>query len=152
MYELIILSLLMRFPMHGYLIAKIANDTLGPWAKVSNGTLYPLLTRLEQNGLITRAEGEQDSAQAERSARTFVITDEGRKRFHQLMMDTSSNIGDYQKIFHRKVSSLDLLQLRECLHLISHYINYCQACVLHIKTEAEDLVHELADSKGANPA
>ena len=49
MYELIILSLLMRFPLHGYLIAQIANDTIGPWAKISNGTLYPLLTRLEQS-------------------------------------------------------------------------------------------------------
>ena len=30
MYELIILSLLMRFPLHGYLMMKITNDQIGP--------------------------------------------------------------------------------------------------------------------------
>jgi DNA-binding PadR family transcriptional regulator len=94
MYELIILSLLMRFPLHGYLIAQIANDTIGPWAKISNGTLYPLLTRLERQGLITRINEEQSATQTEQQARTFLITDEGRKRFFQVMLDTSSNIGD----------------------------------------------------------
>jgi DNA-binding PadR family transcriptional regulator len=152
MYELIILALLMRIPMHGYLIAKITNDKIGPWAKVSNGTLYPLLTRLEQNGLIMRAEDEADATQTERNTRTFIITEEGRKRFYRLMMDTSSNIGDYQRVFHQKVPSLDLLPYRERLHLLNHYINYCQACILHCRTEAANLVHELADNKGANPA
>jgi DNA-binding PadR family transcriptional regulator len=151
MYELIILSLLMRVPLHGYLIAQIANDIIGPWAKLSNGTLYPLLTRLEQTGLITRASDEQATGQAERPARTFMITDAGRERFYQLMMDTSSNIGDYQRLFHLKVPYLDLLQSRERLHLLSHYINYSQACILHIKTEAENLVHELTGSYGENP-
>ena len=151
MYELIVLSLLMRFPLHGYLIAQIANDTIGPWAKISNGTLYPLLTRLEQQGLITRVSDEQGSVQTEQQARTFLITDEGRKRFYQVMMDTSSNIGDYQRLFHLKVPYLDLLPSRERQHLLNHYINYCQACLLHIKTHAENLEHELVGSKGTYP-
>lgn len=112
MYELIILSLLMRFPLHGYLIAQIANDVIGPWAKISNGTLYPLLTKLEQNNLIIQANGDHDTAQTERSVRTFMITDTGRKRFYQLMVDTTSNIGDYQRMFHLKVPYLDLLRSR----------------------------------------
>ena len=66
MYELIILSLLMRFSLNGYAIAKIANDIIGPWAKVSNGTLYPLLTKLEKAGLIELTNGEQGTARAAR--------------------------------------------------------------------------------------
>ena len=146
MYELIILSLLMRVPLNGYHIAKIANDIIGPWAKISNGTMYPLLTRLEQTGLIALANEEQDREQRERQARIFIITDEGRKRFYQLMMDTSSNIGDYQRIFHLKVPCLNFLQPGECLYLLNHYINYCQACILHVKAESENLVHEIEDS------
>ncbi|MBV9230671.1 MAG: PadR family transcriptional regulator [Chloroflexi bacterium] len=146
MYELIILSLLMRFPAHGYLIAKIANDIIGPWAKISNGTLYPLLTRLVQTGIIALTDDESDAAQTERPARRFMITDGGRKRFYQLMMDTSSNIGDYQRIFHLKAGCLDLLPSRESLHLLNHYINYSQACILHLKTETESLIHELEDT------
>ena len=151
MYELIILSLLMRFPFHGYLIAQIANDMIGPWAKISNGTLYPLLTKLEQNGLITRVSDEQGTGQPEQHGRTFTITEAGRKRFHQVMMDTTSNIGDYQRLFHLKVPYLDLLLSRERLHLLNHYINYCQACLLHIKTHAENLEHELGENAETNP-
>jgi len=151
MYELIILSLLMRFPLHGYLIAQIANDTIGPWAKVSNGTLYPLLTRLEHSGLITRISDEQSASHIEQQARTFTITDAGRKRFYQVMMDTSSNIGDYQRLFHLKVPYLDLLPPRERQYLLNHYSNYCQACILHLKTHAENLMHELVGSKGTFP-
>jgi len=151
LYELIILSLLMRFSLNGYTIAKIANDIIGPWAKVSNGTLYPLLTKLEKARLIELVNGEQDTAQSERQSRTFAITELGRKRFYQLMMETTSNLGDYQKQFHYKIAYLDLLPSRESLHLLNHYINYCQACILHIKAEAENLVHELADNPIANP-
>ena len=52
MYELIILSLLMRFPLHGYLMMKITNDQIGPWARISSGTLSTILSKLEQTGLI----------------------------------------------------------------------------------------------------
>ena len=57
MYELIILSLLMRAPFNGYLIVKVANDQIGPWAKISSGSLYPLLGRMERQGLITTTSG-----------------------------------------------------------------------------------------------
>jgi DNA-binding PadR family transcriptional regulator len=141
----------MRFSLNGYVIAKIANDIIGPWAKVSNGTLYPLLTKLEKAGLIELVNGKQDQAQSERQSRTFAITELGRKRFYQLMMETTSNLGDYQKQFHYKIAYLDLLPSRESLYLLNHYINYCQACILHIKAEAENLVHELADNPTAKP-
>jgi DNA-binding PadR family transcriptional regulator len=52
MYELIILALLMRFPLNRYQLAKIVNEKLGPYAKLSNGTLYPLLAKL---AIATRA-------------------------------------------------------------------------------------------------
>jgi hypothetical protein len=79
-----------------------------------------------------------------------MITDEGHKRFHQLMMDTSSNLGDYQKFFYCKMGYFDLLRPKERLLLMNHYANYCQTTVLHLQTEMESLVHELADHP--NPA
>lgn len=150
MYELIILSLLMRFPLHGYLIAHIANDIIGPWAKISNGTLYPLLAKLEQSNLITLVSDAPNLSQTERSTRSFTITDAGRERFHQLMLDTTSNIGDYQRLFHLKVPYLDLLQPRERLHVLNHYLSYCQACILHNTTHADNLIHELGDDVPTN--
>jgi DNA-binding PadR family transcriptional regulator len=145
MYELIILSLLMRFPTHGYLIVKITNDQIGPWAKISSGTMYTILNKLEQTGLIAVLPQESGNSRGERRLRTFVITEEGRKRFHQLMMDTSSNLGDYQKLFSYKMVYCDLLRPNERLLLINHYINYCQTTILHLQTEMEALGYELAD-------
>lgn len=139
MYELIILSLLMREPIHGYLISKIINDIIGPLAKVSHGWLYPRLAKLEQEGLIvTSQEGEEKKG--ERQLRTYHITEEGRKRFHELMVDTSSNPGEYSKFFWQKVSFLEYLHPAERLHLIDHYINYCQTHILHLKEQAKNLV------------
>src|SRR5262249_36963819 len=150
MYELIILSLLMRWPLHGYMIAKITNDMIGPVAKVSNGTLYPLLTKLEQAGLIAT---HVDTAQqrGERQLRSFQITELGRKRFHQLMMDTTSNPGEYQRFFRYKVVHMGLLSLEERLHMIDPYINYCQAHTLHLHSEAHNLVQENADNHFMSP-
>jgi len=144
-YELIILSLLMRMPMHSYLIMKITNDQMGPWAKISSGTLSTILNKLEQTGLIANLPQESTPVRNSRQMRTFTITEEGRKRFHQLMMDTSSNLGEYQKLFYRKMEYLDLLRPDERLLLINHYINYCQATILHVQTEMESIVYEMAE-------
>jgi DNA-binding PadR family transcriptional regulator len=140
MYELIILSLLMRGPIHGYLISKIINDIIGPVAKVSHGWLYPRLAKLEQDGLIVAALEAKPEQQGERQLRAYEITEAGRKRFHQLMMDTTSNPGEYAKFFWQKVSFFEYIHPAERLHLIDHYINYCQTHILHLKAQAKNLV------------
>ena len=145
MYELIILSLLMRWPMHGYLIMKVTNDQIGPWAKISSGTLSTMLGRLEQAQYITTLPQEGTISRGDRRSRTFTISEEGSKRFRQLMMDTSSNLGDYQKIFYLKMGYFDLMRSDERLLLVNHYSNYCQTIVLHTQTEMESLVYELAN-------
>jgi DNA-binding PadR family transcriptional regulator len=140
MYELIILSLLMREPIHGYLISKIINDIIGPVAKISHGWLYPRLAKLEKEGLIVASLEGDAGKQSERQLRTYKITEDGRKRFYQLMMDTTSNPGEYSKFFWQKVSCLAYLHPAERLYLIDHYINYCQSHILHLKAQAKNLV------------
>ncbi len=142
MYELIILAQLMRYQAHGYLIAKIINDMIGPYAHISNGRLYPLLSKLEKSGLITLHVETEPGQQSDRQLRTYEITDVGRKRFHELMMDTTANPGEYQKFFTQKVAYFSFLKPVERLRLIEHYINYCQAHILHLTAEAEDLTRE----------
>lgn len=139
MYELIILSILMRETAHGYLIASIINDIIGPYAKISNGRLYPLLSKLEELGLIVTVDQTFKTSRGERSVRSYEITDEGRERFHELMMDTTSNPGDYRQIFLQKVAVIRFLKPAERLYLIDHYINYCQAHILHLTAEGDDL-------------
>src|SRR3954466_11511481 len=106
MYELIILSLLMRGATHGYVIAGVINDVIGPFARASNSRIYPLLTQLEQRGLIA-VHGEATS-DGGRTSRAFSITKQGRARFRELMLDRSSSPREYRDVFAFKAAALDL--------------------------------------------
>jgi DNA-binding PadR family transcriptional regulator len=140
MYELMILSILMRGTAHGYLIASIINDIIGPYARLSNGRLYPLLSKLEDLGMIVAVSKTGKNGKGDRNLRGYEITDAGRERFHELMMDTTSNPGEYRQIFLQKVGVIRFLKPVERLYLIDHYINYCQAHILHLIAERDDLV------------
>ena len=83
MYELIILSHLMLQPAHGYMIASIINDMIGPYARISNGRLYPLLAQMEKSGLIKPYSEASAGQQSDRQLRTYEITEAGRKRFYE---------------------------------------------------------------------
>src|SRR6202521_3678299 len=126
MYEFILLAQLMNGPAHGYLIAKIINDIIGPFARISYGRLYPLLAKLEENGLIAADIDTASGKQRDRQLRIFTITDAGRMRFQLMMNDTSLNPGEYQKLFAYKVTAFSHVAPAERLRLIDHYINYCQ--------------------------
>ncbi len=140
MYEFIVLAQLMNGPAHGYLIAKIINDMIGPFARISYGRLYPLLAKLEQSGLIVAEQLSASGQLHDRQQRIFSITDAGRLRFQFLMNDTGLNPGEYQKLFAYKVTSFDHITPAERLRLIDYYINYCQTNIFHMRTESEDLL------------
>jgi len=150
-YELIILGTLMVGPFHGYLIAKIMQNVLGPYGKISAGRLYPLLTKLEEGGLIVvePVSEQQERQQHRRShipSRRYRITGDGRKRLHDLMMDTTSYLGEYQKVFLQKVAYFSVLQPEERLQLIEHYIGYCQSLVSYGTARAEELAQSGMES------
>ena len=141
MYELIVLSLLMTQPLHGYLIGKIMNNIVGPFAKISNGRLYPLLVKLEESGLIEVVADLSEEPENGRPTRNFRITDRGRERFHALMLDTSSNPGDYQRLFLNKVDAWHFLTLEERLQIIDHYITFCQGHLQHITAVSDNWLY-----------
>src|SRR6266568_5344700 len=140
MYELLVLSLLMHWPLYAYLIADIANHILGPWERISRGTLSSLLTRLEQDGLIAPADPAQVPFSTNRPSRVFALTPAGRERFYQLMMDTTSNQGTYQRLFRIKALNLEYVSLQDQLSLVDHYLSYCQMGLRYQQAEAQDFV------------
>src|SRR5262249_16586064 len=74
-----------------------------------------------------------------RRARVFAITAAGRERFSQLMMDTTSNPGNYQRIFRLKALHLEFLQPKDQLFLVDHYLYYCQTAAHYLRGEAKDM-------------
>lgn len=153
MYELVILGLLMRWPMHGYLMAGVIGDIIGPFAKMSHGRLYPLLTRLEVAGCIARApapSGRPGGAADARRAQTYTITTAGRARFRQLMADTGLSQGDYGRIFWIKVAFFDLTAPDERRRLVDHYAAYCEVHLRHLAAEIDDVEGRLAGEGAMN--
>jgi Transcriptional regulator PadR-like family len=113
---------------------------IGPETKVSHGSLYPKLKALEQEGFILTLEANDEVFQHDRHARTYSISEEGRRRFHQLMMDMTAHPGEYSKFFWLKVCFFDFLHPVERLELVDHYIHYCQVHTHHLKAEAKNVV------------
>ena len=64
-------------PLHGYGIARRVEQISGDLLAVNQGTLYPLLLKLEQEGAIESDWGTSDN---NRKARFYRITRSGRKQ------------------------------------------------------------------------
>jgi PadR family transcriptional regulator, regulatory protein PadR len=78
--DVLILKTIALEPMHGWAIAQrirqISNDVL----QVQQGSLYPALHRLEQQGLINAEWGESDN---NRRAKYYSLSKAGRQRLKQ---------------------------------------------------------------------
>ena len=74
--ELLVLSLLEAHPRHGYEIGKLIEQKSEKRIQFGIGSLYPILCRLEQRGLIV---GRWVEKAGERRRRYYRLTAEGRK-------------------------------------------------------------------------
>jgi PadR family transcriptional regulator len=64
-------------PMHGYGIARRIEQISGDLLAVNQGTLYPVLLKLEQEGSISSQWGASEN---NRKARFYRLTRQGRKQ------------------------------------------------------------------------
>jgi PadR family transcriptional regulator, regulatory protein PadR len=67
-------------PQHAYAIATRLEQVSGELLKVNQGTLYPALVRLEQNGWIKGTWGKTESS---REAKYYAVTKAGLKGLEQ---------------------------------------------------------------------
>ncbi|MBM9468930.1 PadR family transcriptional regulator [Nakamurella sp. YIM 132084] len=97
MYELAVLAALAESPAHGYQLRIRLRDDLGLVRSISFGSLYPLLHRLQQAGLVASASGPAEPDPAADSARltradrrsrvTYRITGDGEAQLAGLLAD-----------------------------------------------------------------
>ena len=83
MIELAILGLLKERPMHGYQLNRELSEQLGGLWRVSYGSLYPSLRRLERQGAITSEPGT-----GARRKTVYAITPDGERLFLELLEET----------------------------------------------------------------
>lgn len=88
MLELAILGLLKERSMHGYQLSKRLTDTLGGFWRVSYGSLYPSLKRLERQGAVEQVFDEQEVG---RRKNVYRITEKGETLFRELLEEAGSD-------------------------------------------------------------
>ena len=67
-------------PLHGFGIARRIEQISGDLLAVNQGTLYPVLLKLEQEGAIASEWGASEN---NRKARFYSLTARGRKQLHE---------------------------------------------------------------------
>ncbi len=82
--ELLILQELARGPLHGYQIALEVEERSGGYFPFSHGTLYPILHRLEKDGLIA---GRWSDPAEGRPRKEYALTEAGRTHRGELVDD-----------------------------------------------------------------
>jgi transcriptional regulator len=78
--DLLILKVLAREPAHGWGISKQIQLLSGDVLSVGQGSLYPALYRLEQQGWIT---AEWKDSELGRPAKFYALTRQGRKQLER---------------------------------------------------------------------
>src|SRR5688500_6481991 len=87
MLELAILGLLKERPMHGYQLTRELTQALGGFWRVSYGSLYPTLRRLERDEAIVSQPSDQPVA-GRRRKYVYRITEDGEASFLALLQET----------------------------------------------------------------
>lgn len=80
--EILILSRLADTPMHGYQVALQIEEGSGGYFLFNHGTLYPILHRLEKEGLIA---GSWSDPEKGRPRKQYAVTEAGRTYLDELI-------------------------------------------------------------------
>src|SRR4030088_1759016 len=90
-------------PLHGYAIARRIEQISGDLLAVNQGTLYPVLLKLEQEGAIASEWGTSDN---NRRARFYRLTKEGRKQLQIETQDWEQTAAIISRFFDVKAEDL----------------------------------------------
>jgi DNA-binding PadR family transcriptional regulator len=137
-YELFVLGELLVQPLHGYVLHEIVNLILGPFHRLSWGTLYPLIRRLEDEGLITSQTQEPRVGVLQRergSARkVYTLTEQGHERFLSLMLDPGDYTPDYPDLFAMKFTKFGYLTPAQRRAVLDQYCTFLLTLRDHYRT------------------
>ena len=78
--DLLLLKILAREPMHGWAISQRLNQVSADVLRVSDGSLYPALHKLEQEGWIA---AEWKTSELGRRAKFYSLTRRGRRQLEK---------------------------------------------------------------------
>jgi len=128
--ELAILGLLKERAMHGYQLSKRLADTLGAFWKVSYGSLYPALKRLEREGAVESAFPREDVG---RRKNVYRITEKGEEMFSELLQEAGEESWEDNR-FRVRLAFFQYLKPDTRLRLLEKRRAYLETRLSQIKT------------------
>ena len=90
-------------PQHGWGIARRIEQISGDLLTLNQGTLYPVLLKLEQEGSIVSEYGASEN---NRRARFYRLTRDGRKQLQAELRDWEQTAGIIGRFFELKAEDL----------------------------------------------
>src|ERR1700684_232002 len=90
-------------PLHGYAIARRIEQISGDLLRVNQGTLYPVLLKLEQEGAVASEWGASEN---NRRARFYRLTRDGRKQLQAETKDWEQPAAIISRFFDAKAEDL----------------------------------------------
>ena len=136
MLELAILGLLKSRPMHGYQLSRELTQALGGFWRVSYGSLYPTLRRLEREDAIVSQPPEEPTAG--RRKNVYRITDRGEELFLELLQETPHDTQTEDTRFRVRLAFFRYLPPETRLRLLERR-----------RASLEDRLTSIVDSLGA---
>ena len=91
-------------PLHGYGIARRIEQISGDLLTLNQGTLYPVLLKLEQEGSIASEWGASEN---NRKARFYKLTRDGRKQLQAETRDWEQTTAIIERFFAVKAEDLE---------------------------------------------
>jgi DNA-binding PadR family transcriptional regulator len=143
-HELFVLGELAVQPLYGYLLREIANHILGPLSPLSWGILYPLINRLERDGLTTSVLEQQPKGfpRKERGQprRIYSITPAGQERFMTLMLTDTEYSRDTPKLFIIKLTKFQFLTSAQRLNVLHWYRGFLEQMRSYYQTAPQGML------------
>jgi DNA-binding PadR family transcriptional regulator len=133
MIELAILGLLKDHPMHGYQLNRELSEQVGGMWRVSYGSLYPSLRRLERDGAITSEPGT-----GARRKTVYAITEEGERLFLELLQEPPQEGQTEDARFRVRLAFFRYLPPETRIRLLERRRQALEARLADIKTHLRD--------------
>ncbi len=143
MLELAILGLLKERSMHGYQLSKRLTDTLGGFWRVSYGSLYPSLKRLEREGAVERVFDQQDVG---RRKNVYRITETGEELFRRLLEEVGADSSTEENRFRVRLAFFKYLAPDARIRLLERRRAFLEERLSTIKASLAATGHDRFDT------
>ncbi len=133
MIEIATLGLLQKQPLHGYRLKQQLELFMGSCISVNYGTIYPLLKRLQTQGLISISS---EAGETGSSRKIYQITAAGRQQWKQQMLEhPQESWVNGRSRFLIKFFFFGYLDSNERIKLLKHRLMLCQLRLENLEME-----------------